>query len=118
MAISQKKKNTQSDNLSSFENSMPSPINPAIENNNNPDNNFPPEKGHWEQYQLYYLVFGSFFLTMVIVLISNSATNSQVRKINNRLTYLELSNEGNGGEGGSNSHYKSGDFVFPTSDQR
>ncbi|CAG8657157.1 5356_t:CDS:1, partial [Ambispora gerdemannii] len=26
-------------------------------------NNLPEEKSHWEKYQLYYLVFGSFFVT-------------------------------------------------------
>lgn len=89
---------------------MPSPISPVNENNN-PDNNFPPEKGHWEQYQLYYLVFGSFFLTLVIILISNSTTNSQLRKINNRLNYSEFFGE-------ENSHHENRDFKFPTSDQQ
>jgi hypothetical protein len=60
------------------------------EKNNNQrketDNNYyPNEKSHWEKYQLYYLVFGSFFVTAVIILISNHSTNKQIRKINERL---------------------------------
>src|SRR4051812_42305967 len=49
-------------------------------------NSFPKEKSHWEKYQLYYLVFGSFFVTIVIILISNSSINNQIRKINKRLS--------------------------------
>ncbi|CAI2192203.1 11616_t:CDS:2, partial [Funneliformis geosporum] len=46
---------------------------------------YPAEQSHWEKYQLYYLVFGSFLVTIVIVLISNSNTNKQIKKINDRL---------------------------------
>ncbi|CAG8719586.1 7788_t:CDS:2, partial [Ambispora leptoticha] len=49
--------------------------------------NFPEEKSHWEKYKLYYLVGGSFFLTTLIILISNLNTNKQIRKIN---SYLQL----------------------------
>lgn len=43
---------------------------------------YPPQKSHWEKYKLYYLVFGSFFFTTLIILVSNSNTNKQIRKIN------------------------------------
>src|SRR5437016_4548889 len=58
-----------------------------INNQKKNSNNYyyPAEKSHWEKYQLYYLVFGSFFFTTLIVLISNSKTNKQIRKINERL---------------------------------
>ena len=49
------------------------------------DNYYSAEKSHWEKYKLYYLVFGSFFVTALIILISNSNTNKQIRKINERL---------------------------------
>src|SRR5947208_1638942 len=47
--------------------------------------NLPEEKSHWERYKLYYLVFGTFFVTTLIILISNSTTNEEIGKINDRL---------------------------------
>jgi hypothetical protein len=70
-----------------------------------PNYNLPEEKGHWEKYKLYYLVFGSLFLTTVIILISNSKTNSQIRKIN---AYLQL-----GGNNYSSSSFSS-EFNSPS----
>ncbi|CAG8435226.1 5939_t:CDS:2 [Ambispora gerdemannii] len=59
-----------------------------LDNNSEKEkNNYycPPEKSHWKKYQLYYLVFGSFFITSLIILIGNSNVNEQIRKINQRL---------------------------------
>jgi len=58
---------------------------PNIPKKESNDNYYPAEKSHWERYKLYYLVFGSVFLLLVIILISNSKTNEQIRKINDRL---------------------------------
>ena len=66
---------------------------PNIPKKESNDNYYPAEKSHWERYKLYYLVFGSVFLLLVIILISNSKTNEQIRKINDRLdrkTYSSL----------------------------
>lgn len=37
---------------------------------------------HWKKYHLYYLIFGSFILTLIIILISNFSIISQIRKFN------------------------------------
>src|SRR4051794_23898191 len=57
---------------------------------------YQPEKSHWKKYQLYYLVFGSFFVTSLIILVSNSNVNKQIRKINQLLNinYSSPSNFG------------------------
>ena len=101
------------------------------------------EKSHWEKYQLYYLVFGSFFFTTLIVLISNHNTNNQIKKINKKLNdSIELLGPGaerfrnmGGGEefnqqnfspfspkhdhhDDDNSRYQSGNFIFPSNDRK
>jgi hypothetical protein len=48
-------------------------------------NYYPNEKSHWEKYQLYYLVFGSFFFTTLIIVISNINLSGQIKKTNERL---------------------------------
>lgn len=45
------------------------------------NDNIPKAKNHWEKYKLYYLVGGSFFFTTLIVLISNSRTNDELKKL-------------------------------------
>jgi hypothetical protein len=54
---------------------------------------YQPKKSHWKKYQLYYLVFGSFFVTIVIILIGNSNINKQIRKINERLARKTYSSD-------------------------
>lgn len=44
-----------------------------------------PQKSHWGKYQIYYLVFGCFFVTLLIILASNSNINNRIRKINEKL---------------------------------
>jgi ATP-dependent Lon protease len=44
-----------------------------------------PQKSHWEKYQIYYLVFGCFFVTLLIILANNSAINNRIRKNNEKL---------------------------------
>lgn len=80
--------------------------------NNEKYNNLPKEKNHWEKYQLYYLVFGSFFFTTVIILISNHNTSSQIRKIDQKLKGRENKqpNSPNSKEKGEEEDSK---FVYP-----
>jgi hypothetical protein len=46
---------------------------------------YPYPKSNWKKYHVYYLVLGSFFVTILIILISNISTNKKIRQINDRL---------------------------------
>jgi hypothetical protein len=51
------------------------------------------KKSHWEKYKIYYLIFGSFFFTVLIVLISNSNINNEIRKIKRQSINTEINTE-------------------------
>ena len=55
------------------------------DNENEKISYYPSPKRHWKKYHVYYLVFGSFLVTTLIILISNSNINEEIRKINGRL---------------------------------
>jgi hypothetical protein len=88
-------------------------------------NNLPEEEGHFEKYQYYYLIFGSFFFTVLIILISNWNTNNEIQKINSRLSnpYSENSSQRNTNEilnivnrQAKNEHGQTSKFEVPKPD--
>src|SRR5437588_12103167 len=69
------------------------------------------EKSHWDKYKLYYLVFGSAFFTTVIILVSNSTTNKQIRNLK-----MQLENSGRNQESFDDykpKHEYSSEFTEP-----
>jgi len=53
-------------------------------NNENIDEkkNLPQQKSHWQKYKFYYLIFGSFFVALLIILISNIKKEKSEQKNN------------------------------------
>lgn len=47
------------------------------------------KKDHWEKYHLYYLIFGSFVLTTLIILIGNHGLSSRIKKFDKLNQFLE-----------------------------
>jgi SpoVK/Ycf46/Vps4 family AAA+-type ATPase len=83
------------------------------------DNYYPKEKSHWQKYQIYYLVFGSFFFTTLIILISNSNTNKEIRKLKRQSINNERNqenpddNNSPGSDDNKPKHEYSSEFIKP-----
>lgn len=83
-------------------------------------------KSHWEKYKVYYLVLGSFFFILLVILLSNLGVNRRLRNLERKQIPTELWQKfskylpkGGGGRGGGNRkdsdhiEYIDHEFTFP-----
>ena len=69
-------------------------MNLVVNNNKEKEKtNTPPheEKNHWEKYGIYYLVFGSFFLSLLFIFVVNYSTNKEIGKVSKQVERFEES---------------------------